>query len=88
MKKASVALTIALAMLAPSGCQSKQAKAGDELKKLQAEYAPLQAQYNSDCLSGSPEHIAANRELCAQERSKTAALDQRIAILQQQAMQQ
>jgi hypothetical protein len=57
------------------------------LKKLEAEYAPLQAQYNKDCLSGSPEHIAANRSLCEDERKKTADLDQRIAILRQQAMQ-
>ena len=70
------------------GCQSKQAKTQDDLKKLEAEYAPLQAKYNQDCLSGSPEHIAANRSLCEEERKNTAALDQRIAILQQQAMQQ
>lgn len=69
------------------GCQSKQAKTQDDLKKLEAEYAPLQAQYNKDCLSGSPEHIAANRSICEDERNKTADLDQRIAVLRQQAMQ-
>lgn len=80
-------VVLALGMLALAGCQSKQAKAQDDLKKLEAEYAPLQAQYNKDCLSGSPEHIAENRSLCEDERKKTADLDQRIAILKQQAMQ-
>lgn len=82
-------LTVVLAfgMLALAGCRTKQAKTQDDLKKLEAEYAPLQAQYKRDCLSGSPEHIAANRSLCEDERKKTADLDQRIAILQQQAMQ-
>jgi hypothetical protein len=79
--------TFAVAALSSIGCQSKQAKAQEDLKKLEAEYAPLQAQYNKDCLSGSPEHIAANRSLCEDERKKTADLDQRIAILRQQAMQ-
>ncbi len=78
----------AVAALSSIGCQNKQAKAHEDLKKLEAEYAPLQAQYNKDCLSGSPEHIAANRSLCEDERKKTADLDQRIAILRQQAMQQ
>ena len=86
MKYATAALILVMALLV--GCQSKQAKNQDELKKLEAEYAPLQAKYNQDCLSGSPEHIAANRSLCEDERKNTAALDQRIAILQQQAMQQ
>jgi lipoprotein NlpI len=80
-------VVFAFGMLVLAGCQNKQAKAQDDLKKLEAEYAPLQAQYNKDCLSGSPEHIAANRSLCEDERKKTADLDQRIAILQQQAMQ-
>ena len=82
-------LTVVLAfgMLALAGCQSKQVKAQDDLKKLEAEYAPLEAQYNKDCLSGSPEHIAANRSICENERKKTADLDQRIAVLRQQAMQ-
>jgi hypothetical protein len=79
--------TFAVAALSSIGCQSKQAKAQEDLRKLEAEYAPLQAQYNKDCLSGSPEHIAANRSLCEDERKKTADLDQRIAILRQQAMQ-
>jgi uncharacterized lipoprotein NlpE involved in copper resistance len=70
------------------GCQSKQARVQDELKKLEAQYAPLEAQYNKDCLSGSPDHIAANRSICEDERKKTADLDQRIAVLRQQAMQQ
>ena len=81
-------VVIAFGVLSLAGCQSKQAKAQGDLKKLEAEYAPLQAQYNKDCLSGSPEHISANRSLCEQERKKTADLDQRIAVLQQQAMQQ
>ena len=68
-------------------CQSKQAKTQDDLKTLEAEYAPLQAKYNQDCLSGSPEHIAANRSICEDVRKKTADLDQRIAVLRQQAMQ-
>lgn len=79
---------LVLVMTSLVGCQSKQAKTQDDLKKLEAEYAHLQAKYNQDCLSGSPEHIAANRSLCEDERKNTAALDQRIAILQQQAMQQ
>ena len=76
-----------LAMTSLVCCQSKQAKTQDDLKKLEAEYAPLQAKYNQDCLSGSPEHIAANRSICEDERKKTADLDQRIAVLRQQAMQ-
>ena len=82
-------MTAALILVMTSlvGCKSKQAKNQDDLKKLEAEYAPLQAQYNKDCLSGSPEHIAANRSLCGDERKKTADLDQRIAVLKQQAMQ-
>lgn len=79
---------LALADLSLMGCQSKQAKVQDELKKLEAQYAPLEAQYNKDCLSGSPDHIAANRSICEDERKKTADLDQRIAVLRQQAMQQ
>ena len=82
-----LASVFAFGVLALAGCQSKQAKSQDDLKKLEAEYAPLQAQYNRDCLSGSPEHIAANRLLCEDERKKTADLDQRIAVLKQQAMQ-
>ncbi|MGH9772876.1 MAG: hypothetical protein ACRD4Q_14460 [Candidatus Acidiferrales bacterium] len=78
----------ALASLSLMGCQNKQVKAQNELKKLEAEYAPLEAQYSKDCLSGSPEHIAANRSICEDERKKTADLDQRIAVLRQQAMQQ
>lgn len=80
-------VVLAFGVLSLAGCQSKQAKAQDDLKKLEAEYAPLQAQYNKDCLSGSPEHIAANRSLCEDERKRTADLDQRIAVLKQQAMQ-
>ncbi len=80
-------VVVAFGIFSLAGCHSKQAKAQDDLKKLEAEYAPLQAQYNKDCLSGSPEHIVANRSLCEQERKKTADLDQRIAILRQQAMQ-
>jgi uncharacterized small protein (DUF1192 family) len=79
---------LALVSLSLMGCQSKQAKVQDELKRLEAQYAPLEAQYNKDCLSGSPEHIAANRSICEDERKKTADLDQRIAILRQQATQQ
>ena len=77
----------AFGVVAFAGCQSKQAKSQDDLKKLEAEYAPLQAQYNRDCLSGSPEHIAANRSLCEDERKKSADLDQRIALLRQQTTQ-
>jgi valyl-tRNA synthetase len=84
-KYKTAALILVMASLV--GCQSKQAKTQDDLKKLEAEYAPLQAQYNKDCLSGSPEHIAANRSICEDERKKTADLDQRIAVLRQQAMQ-
>jgi hypothetical protein len=84
----SLTVVFAFGVLSLAGCQSKQAKTQDDLKKLEAEYAPLQAQYNKDCLSGSPEHIAANRSLCEDERKKTADLDQRIAVLRQQAMQQ
>ena len=82
-------LTVVLVfgVLSLAGCQSKQTKSQDDLKKLEAEYAPLQAQYNQDCLSGSPEHIAANRSICEDERKKTVDLDQRIAVLRQQAMQ-
>ena len=82
-------LTVVLVfgVLSLAGCQSKQTKSQDDLKKLEAEYAPLQAQYNQDCLSSSPEHIAANRSICEDERKKTADLDQRIAVLRQQAMQ-
>ena len=69
------------------GCESRQVKTQDELKKLEAQYAPLEAQYNKDCLSGSPAHIAANRSICEDERKKTADLDQRIAVLRQQAVQ-
>jgi hypothetical protein len=79
---------ISLAAFSLIGCQNKQTKAQDELKKLEAEYAPLQERYNQDCLTGSPDHIAANRSLCEQERKQTADLDQRIAVLRQQAMQQ
>ena len=79
---------LALVSLSLMGCQTKQAKVQDELKRLEAQYAPLEAQYNKDCLSGSPEHIAANRSICEDERKKTADLDQRIAILRQQATQQ
>ncbi len=82
-----LATVFAFGVLSLAGCQSKQAKSQNDLKKLEAEYAPLQAQYNQDCLSGSPEHIAANRSLCEDERKKTADLDQRIAVLKQQAMQ-
>ncbi len=82
-----LSVVLAFGTLVLAGCQSKQAKAQDDLKKLEAEYAPLQAQYNKDCLSGSPEHIAANRSLCEDERKKTVDLDQRIAVLRQQAMQ-
>jgi hypothetical protein len=78
----------ALTSLSLVGCQSRQAKAREELKRLEAEYAPLEAQYNKDCLSGSPEHIAANRSICENERKNTADLDQRIAVLRQQAVQQ
>ena len=83
----SLTVVLAFGVLSLDGCQNKQAKAQDDLKKLEAEYAPLQAQYNKDCLSGSPEHIAANRSICEDERKKTADLDQRIAVLRQQAMQ-
>lgn len=83
----SLLITLALGVLPLAGCQSRQTKAEDDLQKLEAEYAPLQAQYNQDCLSGSPEHIAANRSICENERKKTADLDQRIAVLRQQAMQ-
>lgn len=83
-----LSVVLALASLSLMGCQSKQAKAQNELKKLEAQYAPLQAQYNKDCLSGSPDHIAANRSICEDERKKTADLDQRIAVLRQQTMQQ
>ena len=79
---------ISLAAFSLMGCQNKQTKAQDELKKLEAEYAPLQERYTHDCLTGSPDHIAANRSLCEQERKQTADLDQRIAVLRQQAMQQ
>ena len=84
----SLTVVLIFGVLSVAGCQSKQAKTLDDLKKLEAEYAPLQAKYNQDCLSGSPEHIAANRSLCEEERKNTAELDQRIAILRQQAMQQ
>lgn len=82
-------LIVLCALAAPSilGCQSKQAKAREELQKLEAEYAPLQEQYKKDCLSGTPEQIAVNRALCEDERKKTADLDRRIALLKQQAMQ-
>ena len=83
----SLLITLAFGVLSLAGCQSKQTKAQDDLQKLEAEYAPLQAQYNKDCLSGSPEHVAANRSICENERKKTADLDQRIAVLRQQAMQ-
>ena len=83
----SLAVVLAFGVLSLAGCQNKQAKAQGDLNKLEAEYAPLQAQYNRDCLSGSPEHIAANRSICEDERKKTADLDQRIAVLRQQAMQ-
>ena len=83
----SLTVVLAFGVLSLAGCQNKQTKAQDDLKKLEAEYAPLQAQYNKDCLSGSPEHIAANRSICEDERKKTADLDQRIAVLRQQAMQ-
>ena len=83
----SLTVVLAFGVLSLAGCQNKQTKAQDDLKKLEAEYAPLQAQYNKDCLSGSPEHISANRSICEQERKKTADLDQRIASLRQQAMQ-
>lgn len=88
MNKKYLIAFIALASVSLVGCQSKQAKAQDELKKLEAQYAPVEAQYTNDCLSGSPEHIAANRSICEAERKKTADLDQRIAVLRQQAMQQ
>ncbi len=81
-------VVVAVGFFLLAGCQSKQTKAQDDLKQLEAEYAPLQAQYDKDCLSGSPEHIAANQSLCEDERKKTADLDQRIAVLRQQAMQQ
>ena len=87
MMMRSLLIVFAFGSLSLAGCQNKQAKAQDDLKKLEAEYAPLQAQYNKDCLSGSPEHIAANQSICADERKKTADLDQRIAVLRQQAMQ-
>lgn len=83
-----LSVVLALASLSLMGCQSKQSKAQNELKKLEAQYAPLEAQYNKDCLSGSPDHIAANRSICEEERKKTADLDQRIAVLRQQTMQQ
>lgn len=83
-----LSVVLALASLSLMGCQSKQTKTQNELKKLEAQYAPLQAQYNKDCLSGSPDHIAANRSICEDERKKTADLDQRIAVLRQHAMQQ
>ena len=83
----SLTVVLAFGVLSLAGCQNKQTKAQGDLKKLETEYAPLQAQYNKDCLSGSPEHIAANRSICEDERKKTADLDQRIAVLRQQAMQ-
>jgi hypothetical protein len=83
----SLTVVLAFGVLSLAGCQNKQTKVQGDLKKLEAEYAPLQAQYNKDCLSGSPEHIAANRSICEDERKKTADLDQRIAVLRQQAMQ-
>ncbi len=83
----SLLIVLAFGVLSLAGCQSKQAKAQNDLKKLEAEYAPLQAQYNKDCLTGSPEHIAANRSICEDERKKTADLDRRIAVRRQQAMQ-
>lgn len=81
-------IPVALTALSLLACQSEQAKAQDDLKKLEAQYAPLQTKYNQDCLSGSPEHIAANRTLCEGERKQTADVDQRIAVLRQQAMQE
>ena len=83
----SLTVVLAFGVLSLAGCQNKQTKVQGDLKKLEAEYAPLQAQYNKDCLTGSPEHIAANRSICEDERKKTADLDQRIAVLRQQAMQ-
>ena len=77
----------ALSSISLVGCKSRQVKTQDELKKLEAQYAPLEARYNKDCLSGSPAHIAANRSVCEDERKKTADLDQRIAVLRQQAVQ-
>jgi hypothetical protein len=88
MNAKSPIILCALAAFLLLGCQSKQAKTQDELKKLEAAYAPLQAKYNKDCLSGSPDHIAANRSLCEDERKQTTDLDQRIAALRQKAMQQ
>lgn len=83
----SLTVVLAFGVLSLAGCQNKQTKVQGDLKKLEAEYAPLRAQYNKDCLTGSPEHIAANRSICEDERKKTADLDQRIAVLRQQAMQ-
>ena len=87
MTTKSMIVILGFGMLLIAGCHNKQARTQDELKKLEAEYAPLEAQYNKDCLSGSPQHVAANRTLCEDERKKTADLDQRIAVLRQQAMQ-
>ena len=83
----SLLIVLGFGVMSLAGCQSKQAKTQNDLKKLEAEYAPLQAKYDKDCLSASPEHIAANRSVCEDEREKTADLDQRIAVLRQQAMQ-
>jgi hypothetical protein len=81
---------LALALLMIIACNSKKAKlkaTQEELNRLQAEYAPLSAQYDKDCLYAPVEQVNAHRQLCEQENERMAPLGKKIVALQQQLIQ-
>jgi len=78
-------------LMTPACKSSKEAKikaTQEQLDKLQAEYAPLEAQYEKDCVNATVEQISANKELCEQENKRNAPLGQKIVTLQQQLIMQ
>ena len=53
------------------------------LAEMNARYDKLHAKYLNDCLYGTPEHVAANQSLCAQERESNAPLGNAIIAREQ-----
>lgn len=80
MKNRFAIIALTFAMLAVAGCESKQAK----VKKLEAEYDKLNAQYRNDCLGmggsnapgvdeallGTPSKSAATSAMTPQQQAK------------------
>ena len=70
MKNGFIVVTLIFAMLAVAGCESKQAK----VKRLEAEYDKLNAQYRNDCLGmGGSNAQGVNDALLGTPSKSTAA---------------